>query len=426
MSSPLDILMPQPLEPAPKPVQPFQALRIRADFPILGQQLQGQPLVYLDNAATAQKPRSVIDALSRYYSDQNANVHRGVHHLSQIATDAYEAARRKIKQFINAKTDVECIFVKGTTEGINLIAQSYGRQHIKQGDEIIVSEMEHHSNIVPWYMLCEETGAKLRVIPMNDQGELCIDTYKSLFNERTKLVTVVHISNVLGTVNPANELVQIAHAHNVPIHLDGAQAVPHQRVDMQKLDCDFYTFSGHKLFGPTGIGILYGKEHLLETMPPYQGGGSMIQNVSFDKITYGVLPNKFEAGTPHIAGAIGLGAAIDYLNTIDFSGAEVYESELLEYAHGLLSQVPGLKFIGMAEDKVGVLSFVIKDIHPHDVGTILDQDGVAVRAGHHCAQPIMKHFDIPAATRASLAFYNTREDIDALAKGLHKVIRVFS
>jgi cysteine desulfurase / selenocysteine lyase len=426
MSSPLDILMPQLAEPPPKPVQPFQALRIRADFPILGQQIQGHPLVYLDNAATAQKPRSVIDALSRYYTDQNANVHRGVHHLSQVATDAYEAARRKVKQFINAKTDIECIFVKGTTDGINLIAHSYGRQNIKQGDEIIVSEMEHHSNIVPWYMLCEETGAKLRVIPINDQGELCMDTYKSLFNERTKLVTVVHISNVLGTVNPAKELVQIAHAHNVPIHLDGAQAVPHQRVDMQKLDCDFYTFSGHKLFGPTGIGILYGKEHLLDTMPPYQGGGSMIQNVSFEKITYGVLPNKFEAGTPHIAGAIGLGAAIDYLNNIDFSGAEVYESELLEYAHGLLGQVPGLKFIGMAENKVGVLSFVMKDIHPHDVGTILDQDGVAIRAGHHCAQPIMKHFDIPAATRASLAFYNTREDIDALAKGLHKVIRVFS
>jgi cysteine desulfurase/selenocysteine lyase len=426
MSSPLDILMPPLPERASKPVQPFNASRTRADFPILGQQVQGHPLVYLDNAATAQKPRSVIDALSHYYTDQNANVHRGVHHLSQVATDAYEAARRKIRQFINAKTDIECLFVKGTTEGINLIAQTYGRQNIGPGDEIIVSEMEHHSNIVPWYMLCEEKGAKLRVIPINDKGELCIDTYRTLFNERTKLVSVVHVSNVLGTINPAKELVQIAHEHDVPIHLDGAQAVPHQRVDMQKLDCDFYTFSGHKLFGPTGIGILYGKEYLLDAMPPYQGGGSMIQNVSFEKITYGVLPNKFEAGTPHIAGAIGLGAAIDYLDSIDFAGAELYESELLEYAHGLLSQVPGLKFIGMAENKAGVISFVVKDIHPHDVGTILDQDGVAVRAGHHCAQPIMKHFDIPAATRASLAFYNTKEDIDALSQSLHKVIRVFS
>ncbi|MBT4139537.1 MAG: cysteine desulfurase, partial [Candidatus Latescibacteria bacterium] len=417
--------MPLLPESAPKPVQPFNALRIRADFPILSQQVQGHPLVYLDNAATAQKPRSVIDAISHYYTDQNANVHRGVHHLSQVATDAYEASRRKIKQFIKAKSDVECLFVKGTTEGINLIAQTYGRQNIGPNDEVIVSEMEHHSNIVPWYMLCEEKGAKLRVIPINDEGELCMETYKSLFSERTKLVSVVHISNVLGTINPADELVKIAHDHGVPIHLDGAQAVPHQRVDMQKLDCDFYTFSGHKIFGPTGIGILYGKEHLLDAMPPYQGGGSMIQNVSFDKITYGILPNKFEAGTPHIAGAIGLGYAIDYLDGIDFSGAAVYEAELLEYAHGMLSQIPGLKFIGMAENKVGVLSFVIKDIHPHDVGTILDQDGVAVRAGHHCAQPIMKHFDIPAATRASFAFYNTQEDIDALVQGLHKVIRVF-
>lgn len=426
MSSPLDILMPQPPSAPQKPVQPFNALRIRADFPILSQQVQGHPLVYLDNAATAQKPRMVTEALSNYYNTQNANVHRGVHHLSQIATDAYEAARRKVKQFINAKSDVECIFVKGTTEGINLLAQTFGRQNIGKDDEIIVSEMEHHSNIVPWYMLCEEVGAKLRVIPINDDGELCMDTYKSLFNDRTKLVSVVHISNVLGTVNPAKELVNIAHQHDVPIHLDGAQAVPHQSVDMQKLDCDFYTFSAHKIFGPTGIGIFYGKEQLLDSMPPYQGGGSMIQNVSFEKITYGVLPNKFEAGTPHIAGAIGLGAAIDYLTSIDFSGAEVYESELLEYAHGLLSQIPNLRIIGTAENKVGVISFAMKDIHPHDVGTILDQDGIAVRAGHHCAQPIMKHYDIPAATRASFAFYNTREDIDALAEGLKKVIRVFS
>lgn len=426
MSSPLDILMPQPPDPTPVSVQPFNALRVRADFPILNQQIQGKPLVYLDNAATAQKPRNVIDTLSRYYSDQNANVHRGVHHLSQIATDAYEAARRKVRQFINAQSDAECIFVKGTTEGINLIAQTYGLQNVGPGDEVIVSEMEHHSNIVPWYMLCKQKEATLKVIPINDAGELCMDTYQKLFTDRTKLVSVVHISNVLGTINPASELVKIAHQHNVPIHLDGAQAVPHTHVDVQKLDCDFYTFSGHKMFGPTGIGILYGKEEHLDAMPPYQGGGSMIQHVSFDKITYGMLPNKFEAGTPHIAGAVGLGAAIDYLNSIDFTGAEAYESELLEYAHGIFSQIPGLRIIGDAEHKTGVISFVIKDIHPHDVGTILDQDGVAVRAGHHCAQPIMKYFDIPAATRASFAFYNTREDIDALAKGLHKVIRVFS
>ncbi|MDA0711642.1 MAG: aminotransferase class V-fold PLP-dependent enzyme, partial [bacterium] len=313
--------MPQLPDSAPKPVQPFDAMRTRADFPILSQQIQGDPLVYLDNAATAQKPRSVINAISRYYSDQNANVHRGVHHLSQVATDAYEAARRKIRLFINARSDVECLFVKGTTDGINLLAQSFGRHAIGPGDEIIVSEMEHHSNIVPWYMLCEQIGAKLRVIPINDNGELCLETYETLFSQSTKLVSVVHISNVLGTVNPAAELVSIAHRHGVAIHLDGAQAVPHQRVDMQKLDCDFYSWSGHKLFGPTGIGVFYGKERYLEAMPPYQGGGSMIKNVSFDEITYGALPNKFEAGTPHIAGAIGLGAAVDYLNDIDFAGA---------------------------------------------------------------------------------------------------------
>ena len=425
MNSPLDILTLQPPEPVARPAQPFDVRRIRADFPILGQQVQGQPLVYLDNGATAQKPRAVIDALSHYYTDQNANVHRGVHHLSQIATDAYEAARRKVATFINAASDREIIFVRGTTEGINLIAQTFGREQIGEGDEIIVTEMEHHSNIVPWWMLCREKGAKLRVIPMNDRGELCMDTYQTLFSPRTKLVSVVHISNVLGTVNPVREIVQIANAHGVPVHIDGAQAVPHQRVDVRALGCAFYTFSGHKMFAPTGIGVLYGSETYLDAMPPYQGGGSMIQSVDFDNITYGNLPNKFEAGTPNIAGSIGLGAAIDYLNSIDFDGAAQYEANLLEYAHDALRGVPDLKLIGTAERKVGVLSFTLADIHPHDVGTILDQAGVAVRAGHHCAQPIMKHYDIPAATRASLAFYNTREDIDALVSGLHTVRKIF-
>ena len=425
MNAPFDILTLQPPEPVARPPLPFDVRRIRADFPILGERVQGRPLVYLDNGATAQKPRAVIDALSQYYATQNANVHRGVHHLSQVATDAYEAARRKVATFINAASDREIVFVRGTTEGINLIAQTFGRVQIGAGDEIIVSEMEHHSNIVPWWMLCREKGASLRVIPMNDRGELRLDAYQTLFSPRTKLVSFVHISNVLGTVNPATEIARIAHEHGVPVHIDGAQAVPHQRVDVQAIGCDFYTFSGHKMFAPTGIGVLYGRETLLDAMPPYHGGGSMIQQVDFDEITYADLPNKFEAGTPNIAGSIGLGAAIDYLNSIDFDGAARYEAHLLEYAHAALREVPGLKLIGAAERKVGVLSFVLSDIHPHDVGTILDLAGVAVRAGHHCAQPIMKHYDIPATTRASLAFYNTREDIDALVAGLYKVREVF-
>ena len=425
MNAPFDILTLQPPEPVARTPLPFDVRRIRADFPILGERVQGRPLVYLDNGATAQKPRAVIDALSQYYATQNANVHRGVHHLSQVATDAYEAARRKVATFINAASDREIVFVRGTTEGINLIAQTFGRVQIGAGDEIIVSEMEHHSNIVPWWMLCREKGATLRVIPMNDRGELRLDAYQTLFSPRTKLVSFVHISNVLGTVNPATEIARIAHEHGVPVHIDGAQAVPHQRVDVQAIGCDFYTFSGHKMFAPTGIGVLYGQETLLDAMPPYHGGGSMIQQVDFDEITYADLPNKFEAGTPNIAGSIGLGAAIDYLNSIDFDGAARYETQLLEYAHAALREVPGLKLIGAAEHKVGVLSFVLSDIHPHDVGTILDLAGVAVRAGHHCAQPIMKHYDIPATTRASLAFYNTREDIDALVAGLYKVREVF-
>lgn len=425
MNAPFDILTLQPPEPVARTPLPFDVRRIRADFPILGERVQGRPLVYLDNGATAQKPRAVIDALSQYYATQNANVHRGVHHLSQVATDAYEAARRKVATFINAASDREIVFVRGTTEGINLIAQTFGRVQIGAGDEIIVSEMEHHSNIVPWWMLCREKGASLRVIPMNDRGELRLDAYQTLFSPRTKLVSFVHISNVLGTVNPATEIARIARERGVPVHIDGAQAVPHQRVDVQAIGCDFYTFSGHKMFAPTGIGVLYGRETLLDAMPPYHGGGSMIQQVDFDEITYADLPNKFEAGTPNIAGSIGLGAAIDYLNSIDFDGAARYEAHLLEYAHAALREVPGLKLIGAAEHKVGVLSFVLSDIHPHDVGTILDLAGVAVRAGHHCAQPIMKHYDIPATTRASLAFYNTREDIDALVAGLYKVREVF-
>ena len=426
MSSPLDILMPQLPKKEVIPTQPFDVQRVRADFPILGQQVQGNPLVYLDNGATAQKPRAVIDALSHYYTDQNANVHRGVHHLSQIATDAYEAARRKVANFINAASDREIVFVRGTTEGINLVTQTFARQHISEGDEIIVTEMEHHSNIVPWWMLCQEKGATLRVIPINDAGELCMETYRTLFTSRTKLVTFTHISNVLGTVNPAEEMVKIAKEHSVPVHIDGAQAVPHQRVDMQALDCDFYTFSGHKMYAPTGIGVLFGKEAHLESMPPYQGGGSMIQNVDFDHITYGDLPNKFEAGTPNIAGSIGLGAAIDYIDSIDFEGAEKYEANVLAYAHDALQTIPGLKLLGTAEHKVGVLSFTLADIHPHDVGTILDQAGIAVRAGHHCAQPLMSVLDLHATTRASFGIYNTKNDIDLLVKTIKEAKEFFS
>jgi cysteine desulfurase/selenocysteine lyase len=393
---------------------------------VLQQFVRGRPLVYLDNAATTQKPRAVIGAIEAYYTSENANIHRGVHHLSQVATDSYEGARGKVRQFLNAAMDREIIFTRGTTESINLVAHSYGRKNIGEGDEIIITEMEHHSNIVPWQMLCEEKGATLRYVPIDDQGDLLIDELEKLITPRTRLVAVVHISNALGTVNPIKEIVKTAHAHGVPVLVDGAQAVPHMKVDVRDLDCDFYTFSGHKMFGPTGIGVLYGKSDLLEAMPPYEGGGSMIRTVSMQKSTYADPPNRFEAGTPHISGGIGLGVAIDYLNRIGLDSAAAYEAELMDYADGVLREIPGLRMIGNAKNKVSVLSFVMDAAHPHDVGTILDQAGIAVRAGHHCAQPIMQHFKIPATTRAATAFYNTREDIDALAKALHHVNEVFS
>ena len=405
---------------------PFDVDKIRADFPVLNQTINGKPLVYLDNAATSQKPQSVIDTLVSYYSTENANVHRGVHTLSQRATDDYEEARDKVKRFINAEKDDEIIFVRGTTEGINLISQTYGRSCIGEGDEIIISSMEHHSNIVPWQILCQEKGATLRVIPVNDLGELLLDEYERLFTAKTKLVSIVHQSNALGTINPAKEIVDISHGHGVPVLLDGAQAIAHMEVDVRELGCDFYAFSGHKLYGPTGIGVLYGKESILEEMPPYQAGGEMIKSVTFEETLYNVLPNKFEAGTPNIAGAIGLGAAIDYVETLGIGKIAAYESELLKYGTVRLSSIEGLEIIGTADKKGSVISFVMEGVHPHDIGTILDAEGIAIRTGHHCAQPLMDRFGVPATARASFAFYNTREEIDLLVKGIDRVIEVFS
>lgn len=404
---------------------PYDVRRIREDFPILHQTVHGKPLVYLDNAATSQKPRSVIDALVRFYQEDCANIHRGLHALSERATEAYEQARRKVQQFIHAASEREIIFVRGTTEGINLVAQTYGRQQIRAGDEIVISTMEHHSNIVPWQMLCQEKGARLKVVPISDEGEFVLDDYEKLLSERTRLVAVTHISNALGTINPIREIVQIAHRRNIPVLVDGAQAVPHLRVDVQQLDCDFYTFSGHKMYGPTGIGVLYGKLEKLEAMPPYQGGGDMISSVTFEQTTYNRVPHKFEAGTPHIAGAIGLGAAIDYLTSIGLDAVARYEHDLLAYATEAVSSVPGLRIIGTARQKASILSFVLDGIHPHDIGTILDQEGVAIRAGHHCAQPLMQRFGVPATARASLALYNTREEVDTLVRALDKVREVF-
>ncbi len=404
----------------------FDVDKIRADFPVLAQMINGKPLVYLDNAATSQKPQSVIDSLVNYYSTENANVHRGVHTLSQRATDDYEEARAKIRRFINAEKDEEIIFVRGTTEGINLISQTFGRSCISEGDEIIISSMEHHSNIVPWQILCQEKGAKLRVVPVNDIGELLLDEYERLFTANTKLVSIVHQSNALGTINPAKEIVDIAHGHGVPVLLDGAQAIAHLGVDVRDLGCDFYAFSGHKLYGPTGIGVLYGKGSLLEEMPPYQAGGEMIRSVTFEETLYNTLPNKFEAGTPNIAGAIGLGAAIDYVGTIGMDEISVYESELLQYGTDRLSGIEGLKIIGTADKKGSVISFIMEGVHPHDIGTILDAEGIAIRTGHHCAQPLMDRFGVPATARASLAFYNTKEEIDVLVRGIDRVIEVFS
>ena len=408
------------------PPRVFDVRKIREDFPILKQTVYGKPLVYLDNAATAQTPQTVIDAIDRFYLAQCANIHRGIHLLSERSTAEYEETRVKAQRFLGAAEDREIIFVRGTTEGINLVASSYGRKHVGAGDEILITAMEHHSNIVPWQMLCEEKGAVLRVAPINDAGEIVIEEFEKLLNRRTRLVSVSHVSNALGTVNPVERMIEMAHGKGVPVMIDGAQAAPHRKVNVQKLDCDFYAFSGHKLYGPTGIGILYGKASLLEAMPPYQGGGDMIRTVSFEKTTYNALPYKFEAGTPNIAGTIGLGAAIDYLNQLGLEQAAAYEHELLAYATKKVSQLPGVRIIGTAREKVSVLSFVIDGVHPHDAGTILDQQGIAVRAGHHCAMPVMERFGIPATTRASFAFYNTIEEVDALVSGIEKVQEVFS
>jgi cysteine desulfurase/selenocysteine lyase len=405
--------------------RPLDVESIRRDFPILQERAYGKPLVYLDNAATSQKPRPVLDALLRYYAGENANVHRGVHYLSERATAAYEGARAKVARFINASDPREIVFVRGTTEGINLVAQSYGRTFLRPGDEIIISAMEHHSNIVPWQMLCQQMGTVLRVVPIDDAGELLVDEYERMLGERTKLVSMVHVSNALGTIAPVRRAIALAHERGVPVLLDGAQAVPHMPVDVRELGCDFYVFSGHKLFGPTGIGALYARAGLLEAMSPYQGGGDMIRAVTFEKTVYNGIPYKFEAGTPHIAGAVGLGAAVDYVAAIGLERIAAHERELLAYATGALAAVPGVRLIGTAREKASVLSFVLDGVHAHDVGTILDREGVAIRAGHHCAMPVMQRFGVAATARASFALYNTREDADALVAAMHKVIEVF-
>ncbi|MBS1792313.1 MAG: cysteine desulfurase [Acidobacteria bacterium] len=404
----------------------FDVNKIREDFPVLAQEVNGKPLVYLDNAASSQVSTQVIERTSKYLSEEHSNIHRGVHYLSQNATSAYEAAREKVRRFINAREAKECIFVRGTTEGVNLVAYSYGRKFINEGDEIIISGMEHHANIIPWQVAAEERGARIRVIPLNERGELVLEEYENLLNERTKIVAVAHVSNALGTINPIKEMIATAHKFGVPVLVDGAQAIPHFPVDVADLDADFYTFSGHKMFAPTGSGVLYGKREWLDKLPPYQTGGGMIRTVTFEKTTYAPIPEKFEAGTPAIAANIGLGAAVDYLNSIDFEAAARYEHELLEYATEKLSNIEGVRIIGTAREKASVLSFTIEDVHPHDIGTILDQQGIAIRAGHHCAQPVMQFFDVPATARASFAFYNTREEIDKLAAAVEKVIEVFA
>ena len=404
----------------------FEVEKVRRDFPILRQQPHGHDLVYLDNAATAQKPKSVINATVRYYEYDNANIHRGVHYLSERATEEYEAVRKTVQKFLNAAQASEIIFVRSTTEAINLVAQTYGRAHVQPGDEVLITAMEHHSNIVPWQMVCEEKQAKLQVAPINERGELILEEFERLLTSRTRIVAVAHVSNALGTINPVEKIVAMAHARNIPVLVDGAQAAPHLAVDVQKLDADFYTLSGHKLFGPTGVGVLYGKAALLNAMPPYQGGGDMISSVTFKKTTYNKLPHKFEAGTPNMAGVVGLGAAIEYLNAIGLENISAYEHDLLDYATKAVSAIPGVRIIGTAKNKASVLSFVIEGIHPHDIGTILDQEGIAVRTGHHCAQPVMEWFGIDATARASFAFYNTKAEVDLLVKGIKKVQEVFA
>ena len=399
--------------------------RIRKDFPILHQEVHGRPLVYLDSAATSQKPQVVLDALADYYARDNANVHRGVHRLSERATEAYEGARARIQRFLNAAHPREIVFVRGTTEGINLVAQTYGRRTVGRGDEVIITALEHHSNIVPWQMLCEEAGATLRVVPIDDAGEVDVDAYERMLGERTRLVAVAHVSNALGTIVPVKRMIEAAHRRGIAVLVDGAQAVPHLRIDVRDLDCDFYTFSGHKTYGPTGIGVLYGKAALLEAMPPYQGGGDMIKSVSFEETVYNDLPYKFEAGTPNIAGAIGLGAGLEYLDGLGLDRVAAHEHALLVHGTERFSAIPGVRLIGTAREKAAVLSFLVDGVHAHDVGSILDREGIAVRTGHHCAMPVMTRFGIAATTRASLAVYNTREDLDALVKGLAKVREIF-
>jgi len=399
---------------------------IRQDFPILAQRVHGKPLVYLDNAATTQKPQAVIDRLVRYYTEDNGNVHRGVHWLSERATDAYEEARDTVRRFLNAAESREIVFVRGTTEAINLVVQTYGRTHVGSGDDIVISTLEHHSNIVPWQLLCEEKGARLRVIPISDCGELDLDAYEKLLSDRTRIVSVVHVSNALGTINPVGEIIRLAHRRGIPVLVDGAQAVAHMKVDVQALGCDFYALSGHKMLGPTGIGVLYAPSSLLEAMPPYQSGGDMIRSVTFERTLFNTLPYKFEAGTPDISGAIGLGTAIDYLTQVGLDRIAAHEHDLLEYGTDALSRIPGVRLLGTATEKAGILSFVIDGVHPHDIGTILDREGVAIRTGHHCCQPLMHRLAVPATARASLALYNTRDEIDALARALGSVREVFA
>ncbi len=415
----------EPIVVSGKAKSGFDVARMRKDFPVLNSTVKGHRLVYLDNAATTQKPSVVIDALTDYYEEYNSNIHRGVHYLSQKATDAYEESRRKIQRLINAERVEEIIFVRGTTEAINLVAHSYGGKHLERGDEVLLTAMEHHSNIVPWQIVCDERKAKLTVAPMTDDGEVSLEDYAKLLTDRTKLVALTHVSNALGTINPVKEMIALAHARGIPVLIDGAQAIPHLQVDVRDMDCDFYAFSGHKMYGPTGVGILYGKKNLLESMPPYQGGGDMIKSVSFDNTIYNDLPYKFEAGTPDISGGIAFGAAVDYLSTLDRAGVIDFEQSVLAYATSQLSSIHGVEIIGRAKRKASVISFVLEGVHPHDIGTILDSEGIAIRTGHHCAQPVMTRLGIPATARASFALYNTFEEVDALVQGIYKVIDVF-
>ncbi len=403
----------------------FDVEQIRADFPILCRQIRGHPLVYLDNAATTQKPRAVLDAITRYYAHGNANIHRGVYLLSEEATAAYDAARVTVQRFLNARAPREIIFTRNSTESINLVAQSFGRRQVGPGDEVLITHMEHHSNIVPWQLLCEQMDARLRVAPIDDRGVLQMDEFERLITPRTRMISVVHLSNSLGTINPVRDIVELAHRHGVPVLIDASQSVYHMPVDVQALDCDFLCFTGHKTYGPTGIGVLYGREALLDAMPPYQGGGDMIRSVTFEKTTYADLPNKFEAGTPNIAGVVGLGVALDYVTGVGFDAIAPHEAELLAYGTAALSEVKGLRFIGTAPDKASILAFVMKGAHPHDVGTLVDTEGVAIRTGHHCTQPIMDRFGVPATARASVAMYTTRAEIDALVRALELVREMF-